>query len=134
MIFNKVRDKNASSLDVNLYTMEYLTKIETFAKKYDVLVFIVAHPTKMYKNSDGKIEEPNMYNIKGGGEWYDASYHGLLIHRDYERKNTKVKVLKVKFQNLGENGAECFFTWEPKSGSFVPDEIAHANEEAMPWE
>ena len=132
--FNKVRDKNASSLDVNIYTMEYLTKIENFAKKYDVLVFIVAHPTKMYKNSDGKIEEPNMYNIKGGGEWYDASYHGLLIHRDYERKNTKVKVLKVKFQNLGDNGAECFFTWEPKSGSFVPDEIAHANQEAMPWE
>ena len=132
--FNKVRDKNASSLDVNIYTMEYLTKIENFAKKYDVLVFIVAHPTKMYKNSDGKIEEPTMYNIKGGGEWYDASYHGLLIHRDYERKNTKVKVLKVKFQNLGENGSECYFTWEPKSGSFIPDEIAHANEEAMPWE
>jgi len=132
--FNKVRDKNASSLDVNIYTMEYLTKIENFAKKYDVLVFIVAHPTKMYKNSDGKIEEPNMYNIKGGGEWYDASYHGLLIHRDYELKNTKVKVLKVKFQNLGENGAECFFTWEPNSGSFIPDKIAHANEEAMPWE
>jgi len=132
--FNKVRDRNASSIDVNIYTMEYLTKIETFAKKYDVLVFIVAHPTKMYKNSDGKIEEPNMYNIKGGGEWYDASYHGLLIHRDYERKNTKVKVLKVKFQNLGENGAECFFTWEPKSGSFVPQITDVLQEEKMPWE
>ena len=132
--FNKVRDKNASSLDVNLYTMEYLTKIETFAKKYDVLVFIVAHPTKMYKTSDGKIEEPNMYNIKGGGEWYDASYHGLLIHRDYERKNTKVKVLKVKFQNLGDNGAECFFTWEPKSGRFIPDDTFKAKDEPMPWE
>jgi len=132
--FNKVRDKNASSLDVNLYTMEYLTKIETFAKKYDVLVFIVAHPTKMYKNSDGKIEEPNMYNIKGGGEWYDASYHGLLIHRDYDAKNTKVKVLKVKFQNLGDNGAECFFTWEPKSGRFVPDQASLVQEESMPWE
>jgi twinkle protein len=132
--FNKVRDKNASSLDVNMYTMEYLTKIETFAKKYDVLVFIVAHPTKMYKNNEGKIEEPNMYNIKGGGEWYDASYHGLLVHRDYVLKNTKVKVLKVKFQNLGENGAECFFTWEPRSGRFVPDQIAEAIEEPMPWE
>ena len=132
--FNKVRDRNASSLDVNIYTMEYLTKIETFAKKYDVLVFIVAHPTKMYKTSDGKIEEPNMYNIKGGGEWYDASYHGLLVHRDYELKNTKVKVLKVKFQNLGENGAEAFFTWEPKSGCFVPDVAQVANEEPMPWE
>ena len=132
--FNKVRDKNATSLDVNMYTMEYLTKIETFAKKYDVLVFIVAHPTKMYKTSDGKIEEPTMYNIKGGGEWYDASYHGLLVHRDYELKNTKVKVLKVKFQNLGENGAEAFFTWEPRSGCFVPDIAQIAEEEPMPWE
>jgi len=132
--FNKVRDRNASSIDVNIYTLEYLTKIETFAKKYDVLVFIVAHPTKMYKNSEGKIEEPNMYNIKGGGEWYDASYHGLLIHRDYEAKNTKVKVLKVKFQNLGDNGAECFFTWEPKSGRFIPDRTYQVKEEPMPWE
>jgi len=132
--FNKVRDKNASSIDVNIYTMEYLTKIESFAKKYDVLVFIVAHPTKMYKNSEGKIEEPNMYNIKGGGEWYDASYHGLLVHRNYELKNTKVKVLKVKFQNLGDNGAECFFTWEPKSGSYIPQETLEIANEKMPWE
>ena len=132
--FNKVRDKNASSIDVNIYTMEYLTKIETFAKKYDVLVFIVAHPTKMYKDKDGKIEEPNMYNIKGGGEWYDASYHGILVHRDYILKNTKVKVLKVKFQNLGENGGECFFTWEPKSGSFIPQVTDELELEKMPWE
>ena len=62
--FNKIRDIDAKTEDVNRYTMEYLTKIETFAKKFDVLVFIVAHPTKMYKGSDGKIEEPNMYNIK----------------------------------------------------------------------
>jgi len=95
--FNKIRDVDANSMDVNTYTLEYLTKIEQFAKRYDVLVIIVAHPTKMYKDSSGKIEEPTMYNIKGGGEWYDASYHGLLVHRDYENKTTKVKVLKVKF-------------------------------------
>ena len=132
--FNKVRDTNAHSDDVNRYTMDYLQKIEIFAKKYDVLVFIVAHPTKMYKGQDGKIEEPTMYNIKGGGEWYDASYHGLLVHRDYENKTVKAKVLKVKFQNLGENGAEAHFTWEPRSGSFVPMMADVAEEEAMPWE
>ena len=131
--FNKVRDVDCNTEDVNRYTMEYLTKIETFAKKYDVLVFIVAHPTKMYKTQDGKIEEPTMYNIKGGGEWYDASYHGLLVHRDYELKTTKVKVLKCKFQNLGENGAEAHFTWEPRSGCFIP-EIKPELEEKMPWE
>ena len=131
--FNKVRDVDCQTEDVNRYTMEYLTKIETFAKKYDVLVFIVAHPTKMYKDKDGKIEEPTMYNIKGGGEWYDASYHGLLVHRDYEKKTTKVKVLKVKFQNLGENQGEAFFTWEHRSGSFIP-EVQPELEEKMPWD
>ena len=132
--FNKIRDTNAHSDDVNRYTMDYLAKIEAFCKKYDVLTFIVAHPTKMYKSNDGKIEEPTMYNIKGGGEWYDASYHGLLVHRDYEAKTTKVKVLKVKFQNLGENGAECHFTWEPRSGSFVPHVDVVSDTEPMPWE
>ena len=132
--FNKVRDINANSDDVNRYTLEYLQKIEVFAKKYDVLVIVVAHPTKMYKDKDGKIEEPTMYNIKGGGEWYDASYHGLLVHRDYEAKTVKAKVLKVKFQNLGENGAEAHFKWEYRSGSFLPIAADLEENEPMPWE
>ena len=132
--FNKVRDVDAKTEDVNRYTMEYLTKIESFAKKYDVLVIVVAHPTKMYKDANGKIEEPNMYNIKGGGEWYDASYHGLLVHRDYDNKTVKAKVLKVKFQNLGENGAEAHFKWEPRSGCFIPHEPMNMDAEPMPWE
>jgi len=130
--FNKVRDLKGNQSDVNIYTMEYLTKIEIFAKKYDVLVVIVAHPTKMYKDNNGNIEEPTMYNIKGGGEWYDASYHGLLVHRNYEQKTVKVKVLKVKFQNLGENGAEAHFKWDVNSGLYMP--IPDINEQALPWE
>jgi len=131
--FNKVRSNDASG-DVNVYTLEYLSKIEIFAKKYDVLVIVVAHPTKMYKDANGKIEEPTMYNIKGGGEWYDASYHGILVHRDYEQRTVKAKILKVKFQNLGENGAESHFKWEPKSGCFIPHEPLDLTEEKMPWE
>jgi len=132
--FNKIRDVDCKSEDVNRYTMEYLTKIETFAKKYDVLVIVVAHPTKMYRNQEGKIEEPTMYSIKGGGEWYDASYHGLLVHRDYEAKTVKAKVLKVKFQNLGENQAEAHFNWEPKSGSYIPLVTDTADVGPLPWE
>jgi len=132
--FNKIRDVDCKTEDINRYTMEYLTKIESFAKKFDVLVFIVAHPTKMYKTQDGKIEEPTMYNIKGGGEWYDASYHGILVHRNYEEKTVKAKILKVKFQNLGENGAEAHFKWDPASGCFIPHQNLVKEDEAMPWE
>ena len=52
----------------------------------------------------------------------------------YENKTTKVKVLKVKFQNLGENGAECFFTWEPKSGCYIPHTETLTEDTILPWE
>jgi twinkle protein len=58
----------------------------------------------------------------------------LLVHRNYEDKTVKVKVLKVKFQNLGENGAECHFKWEPKSGSFMPHIPLDTSGDKMPWE
>jgi twinkle protein len=57
-----------------------------------------------------------------------------LVHRNYEQKNTKVKVLKVKFQNLGENGAEALFNWEPKSGCYIPAESDVQEKEELPWE
>ena len=130
--YNKVKMEGASAMSIPDATMEYLTRVEAFAKKYDVLVIIVAHPTKMYKKEDGTIDEPTMYSIKGGGEWYDASYHGLLVHRNYEQKTVKVKVLKVKFQNLGENQAEAHFKWDHISGNYVP--VLDPSNEIMPWE
>ena len=130
--YNKVTAEGKNTMNVNDYTMEYLAKIDAFCKKYDVLVIIVAHPTKMYKRDDGTMDEPTMYSIKGGGEWYDASYHGLLVHRNYDAGTVKVKVLKVKFQNLGENQAEAFFKWDPKSGDYIPHESLQVDE--MPWE
>ena len=130
--YNKIKMKGAEKMSIPDATMEYLTRIEAFAKKYDVLVMVVAHPTKMYKKEDGTLDEPNMYNIKGGGEWYDASYHGLLVHRDYTKGTVKVKVLKVKFQNLGENQAEAHFKWDKVSGNYLP--LQDATQEIMPWE
>ena len=130
--YNKIKMKGAEKMSIPDATMEYLTRIEAFAKKYDVLVIVVAHPTKMYKKEDGTLDEPNMYNIKGGGEWYDASYHGLLVHRDYTKGTVKVKVLKVKFQNLGENQAEAHFKWDKISGNYLP--LQDITQEVMPWE
>jgi|TARA_B100001093_G_scaffold84582_1_gene76131 twinkle protein len=130
--YNKVKMKGAADMSIPDATMEYLARIEAFAKKYDVLVVVVAHPTKMYKKDDGTIDEPTMYNIKGGGEWYDASYHGLLVHRDYTNNSVKVKVLKVKFQNLGENQAEAHFKWNHASGDYIP--LTTFSNETMPWD
>ena len=130
--YNKVKMKGAEKMSINDATMEYLTRIEAFCKKYDVLVILVAHPTKMYRGDDGKIQEPNFYNVKGGGEFYDASYHGLCVHRDYQANTVSVRVMKVKFQNLGQNGEKSTFKWDHVSGNYKPYELAEV--ESMPWD
>ena len=118
--YNKVRMEKSSGMSIPNYTMEYLTKIDTWCKKHDCLVILAAHPRKMSKRETGEFDEPTFYDVKGGGEFYDMSYHGLTVYRDFGQKHTKIKVLKVKFQNLGENGAETYFTWEPRTGRFQP--------------
>jgi len=120
--YNKVRYKNGKNLGINDYTNEYLNMIDNFCKKHDVLVIIVAHPTKPEK-IDGKLQPPTFYDVKGGGEFYDMSPHGILVHRERTEEGmssnlVKIKVLKVKFANLGVNDAECMFAWNVNNGRY----------------
>lgn len=116
--FNKVRDKENVNMSINDYTNSYLNKIDTFCKKNDVLVILVAHPTKP-QSDKGKLLEPTFYDVKGGGEFYDMSPHGILVHRDYELGTVKLKVLKVKFSNLGENQAHTDFYYNVNNGRYT---------------
>jgi twinkle protein len=118
--FNKIRLKRSLNKNINDYTNDYLNELDMFARKHNILLIIVAHPRKMEKQSNGKRAEPDMYDIKGGGEWYDMMPNGLLVHRDYERNIVKVKVLKVKFSWLGQNQAECWFGWNVNNGRYTP--------------
>jgi len=116
--FNKIHLKESKRSDVNQYTNDYLNEIDVFCKKYDVLVIVVAHPVKQIKDK-GKMPEPDFYSIKGGGEWYDMSYHGLCVHRDFDRNTVSVRVMKVKFQNLGRNQANAVFMWNTNNGRYT---------------
>lgn len=115
--YNKVRLEGKYS-DTNDYTRDYLAKIDEFCKKHDILIFLVAHPNKP-SGEDRKNYEPDFYSVKGGGEFYDMSPHGLLVHRDYENELVKVKVLKVKFSHLGENNEHCWVKWNKNNGRYT---------------
>lgn len=117
--FNKITLKESDRNKTNQYTSDYINEIDDFCRKYDVLVILVAHPVKMKKDESGKMIEPTFYDIKGGGEFYDMSYHGLLVHRDFNKNTVKVKVLKCKFQNLGQNNAETHFCWSGLTGRYT---------------
>lgn len=123
--FNKVRLKASLNKNVNEYTNDYLYKIDEFARKHDILIIIVAHPTKP-SQENMRNYEPTFYSIKGGGEWYDMMPHGLCVHRDYENELVKIKVMKVKFSHQGENNAFTWLKWNKNNGRYI--DHAHQSE------
>jgi twinkle protein len=124
--YNKVRLKESINKPITEYTNDYLIKIDKFARKYDVLPILVAHPRKPGVG-ETRGYKPSFYDIKGGGEFYDMSPHGILVHRVFEPDVVEIEVLKVKFSHLGENHGHCFLKWDLKSGRYLDFAVQNDN-------
>lgn len=114
--FNKVTlEGNKDPMAVS-YTSEYLLKIDEFARNNDILIILVAHPRKP-GIGDGQYV-PTMYDIKGSGEFYDMSPHGIVVFRDFANEATMIRILKCKFSFLGETGSQVWFKWNKNNGRY----------------
>jgi len=102
------------------YISQLLDKLTNFAQINDVLVVLMAHPTKLQKNKDtGEIAPPTLYDIAGSANFYNKADFGLIVHRDKLENITRVIVAKVKFRHLGETG-EAKFKYNVNNGRYVP--------------
>jgi twinkle protein len=85
-----------------------------------ILIFLIAHPTKIKKDKDtGLFEVPNLYDISGSANFFNKPDFGLTIYRDFKKFKTYVYVQKVKFRHLGEIGV-AEFKYNINNGRFTP--------------
>ena len=117
--FNKVKLKGNIS-NINDFTNEYHTMLDSFVKETGSHLFLVAHPnkTELAEGSESTFKMPNAYSIKGGGEHFDMSYNVLGVNRIYEQKIVQIKTLKVKFRHLGEQQKSVFYSYNTTNGRY----------------
>lgn len=101
------------------YISELLDKLTNFAQINDILIILMAHPTKLPKNKDGVTEAPTLYDISGSANFYNKADFGITVHRNRLENTVEVHVQKVKFKHLGECG-ECHFKYNINNGRYVP--------------
>jgi len=88
------------------YIGRSLSKLRRFARNNNIIVYIVSHPAKMYKDKEAKkYNVPTMYDISGSAHWYNKADNGLCIYRDFENDIIDVHVQKIKFKIHGMVGA-----------------------------
>lgn len=118
--YNRLEDEQGAKSETR-YISAILDQLQNFAQQEDTFVVLMAHPTKMPKDKEGKTMIPTLYDISGSANFYNKADFGLVINRDRVKNQTEVQVQKVKFRHLGQNGS-AFFKYNLNNGRYTPCE------------
>lgn len=98
-----------------------LTELTAFAQANNVLIFLVAHPTKMRKGEDGKTAAPSLYDVSGSADFRNMTHNGYTVYRDFETDKTQIINGKTKFNFQGQMGQMVEFNYNPINQRYYVD-------------
>lgn len=129
--FNKVLfDKAGNRLEL---ISETLTKLTSFAQQNNVIIFLIAHPTKMQKNDQGVYTCPTLYDVSGSADFRNQTHDGFSIYRTFADEETNAEDgtefinMKTKFGFQGTIGEKVVFNYHKPSGRYFAKGLEATN-------
>lgn len=119
--FNKLGLPKGNKLEA---INEVLTKLTMFAQMHNVVVFLIAHPTKMSKDEKtGLPAMPSLYNVSGSADFRNQTHDGFCVYRYFDAGfedsgYTSIINLKTKMSFQGEIGGSEDFEYDIPSGRY----------------
>ena len=105
-----------------------LTKLTMFAQMNNVIIFCVAHPTKMQKSENGIYAKPTLYDVSGSADFRNQTHDGFTIYRHFEdavegdqlinKNQVEFITQKVKMKFQGEMAGREIFNYHLPSGRY----------------
>lgn len=104
--WNKLQHKRKMGETETDYVGRALSEFRNFARVYNVIGIISAHPDKE-SGKDGKV--PTEYDTHGGAHWANAPDHVLTVFRpDKTLTTTLLNVAKCRVRKAGKPGQKWF--------------------------
>jgi len=115
--YNKLDHQQNRGENETQYISRFLDVITNFARFNNVLIFLVAHPRKMDKDT-----VPTLYDISGSANFYNKTDYGLTVHRNRDDNglmgnSVDIHWQKIKFKHLGTQGVSQL-EYNYKNGRF----------------
>lgn len=124
--YNKLEHQVERGDNETQYISKFIDKLINFAHRNNIILFLVAHPTKMKRRDNGTFEVPTLYDINGSANFYNKTDFGLTVYRNFQDNYITTYVNKVKFKHLGETG-ECDWRYNIGNNRFSPYSIERGN-------
>jgi twinkle protein len=123
--FNKVLLPNGNRLEE---ISKVLTKLTHFAQSNNVIVFLIAHPTKMRKDDAGIYGVPTLYDVSGSADFRNMTHNGYTIYRYFQDDNgqeneTEFINMKTKFSFQGKMQESVKFKYCNFNGRFYANNV-----------
>lgn len=115
--YNRLDLGNSKAKETDV-VRDMLRTLTVFAQQNDILIFLMAHPTKQQKSKEGEVSPLTLYDIAGSAHFYNMADYGIIITRDMVDNKVEVAVRKVRFKHLGTTG-KVFMKYNINNGRYV---------------
>lgn len=105
--WNEMEHLRPAGVSETEYVSGALKKIRNFGRRYGVHVWLVAHPSKLYRDKDGQYPVPTMYDISGSAHFRNKADNGICAWRDLADEHSQVVEIhtqKIRFRQIGKIG------------------------------
>ena len=121
--YNEVNAKRQGNQREDEHIRDFISTCKRFTRNYNVTMWVVAHPTKLPKTTEGGYAPPSAYDISGAAHWHNQADAVLTIHRDFDENSTKIITRKIREQDLYGAIGEVKYFYDNDKRIFVERNI-----------
>ena len=118
--FNEVSAKRSGNVREDEHIRDFISLCKRFSRIYEIITWVVAHPTKLPKGTDGSYLPPTAYDISGAAHWHNMADAVLTVHRDFDTSTTNVITRKIREQDLYGKIGQATFQYNYNEYRFLP--------------
>ena len=117
--YNYIEKEMEREWQLNQWDSKTISKIRNFALNRDLLIFLVAHPRKVYENNkDGERRRIEMTDISGTADFSNKADVCIVVDRHRSNDVTTIYVDKVRNKDNGGKGV-CSMLFIDDNGRFA---------------
>jgi twinkle protein len=103
------------------YVGRAIKSLKRFAKKFQVHLIVIAHPTKSTKDQSGVYRMPTLYDISDSANWYNKCDLGIIVHKE-SADATLIKVQKSRYHEIIGRPGEVVMHYSRDERRFIETE------------
>jgi twinkle protein len=104
--WNQLDHSRPSGMYETEYVSQALSGIINWVREANCHLWLVAHPSKLQKDRDGKLPIPTPHDVSGSAHFWNKADNCICVHRNQSEgtQHVDIHVQKVRFRHMGHVG------------------------------